>query len=88
MKGPQRCTEDATPATAIRRTILWRNARAFSAETSLRGVPMRVPRGLHYFDLACDVSSDGRRHLVRAQLVLDGGNWDVDWGEVLEKSES
>ena len=80
---------DATPATPTPpRTLRWRNARAFVADSDLKGVPTRVPRGLHYFDLAAAVSSDGRRFLVSAELVLDDVRYDVDWDEVLSKSES
>ena len=88
MKRPQ-SHADATPARpAAPRTLRWRNARAFAADSDLKGVPTRVPRGLHYFDLAAGVSRDGRRFLVSAQLVLDDVRYDVDWDEVLTKSES
>ena len=88
MKRPQ-SHADATPARqAETRTLRWRDARAFVADSNLKGVPTRVPRGLHYFDLAAAVSRDGRRFLVSAQLVLDDVRYDVDWDEVLTKSES
>ena len=88
MKHGQDRLDDAAATPTPPRTLRWRNARAFVADTDLKGVPTRVPRGLHYFDLAAGVSRDGRRFLVSAQLVLDDVRYDVDWDEVLTKSES
>ena len=88
MKRPQNHADGTPTKPAATRTLYWRDARAFAAESDLTGVPTRVPRGLHYFDLAAAVSRDGRRFLVSAQLVLDDVRYDVDWDEVLTKSES
>lgn len=88
MKSLRSHADDSAATPAGARTLRWRNARAFIADTDLKGVPTRVPRGLHYFDLAAAVSSDGKRFLVSAQLVVDDICYDVDWNEVLTKSES